>query len=131
MIFIICLVVSIISIILTKLFVNNDHEWASFLSGLVALSTCAATIIMIIALAITYIGCPATEAKWQEQYKSLNTRIENHMYYPWSKDKLITEVQEWNIGLAAQQRTHGDFWVGIFNPESIDGLDYIDLNSIE
>ena len=130
MLFIICLGVAIIAIILATIFSWHDHDAASLISGIVAVPTSVAAIIMSIALIITYVSAPRVEASWQEQYKSLNTRIENHMYYPWDRSALITEVQKWNMDFAAQQKSHSDFWVGIFNPESIDGLDYIDLNSI-
>lgn len=131
MLFIICLIIAIISIILTVLFARNDYDFASLISAIIAFPTAAAAIIMLIVLIITYVGCPRTEAKWQEQYASLNTRIEEHMYYPWDRAQLIEEVQEWNEDFAAQERSHNDFWIGIFNPESIEGLSKIDLTRIE
>ena len=131
MLFIICLIAAIVSIVLAVIFERNDYNIASLISAIVAFATSAATIIMIIFLIITYVDCPRTEAKWQEQYASLNTRIEEHMYYPWERGQLIQEVQEWNEDFAAQERSHNDFWVGIFNPESIEGLDKIDLTRID
>ena len=131
MLFVICLVVSIILIIFAFICDRNDYNIASLISAIVAFATSAATIIMIIFLIITYVDCSRTEAKWQEHYTSLNTRIEEHMYYPWDRGQLIQEVQEWNDDFAAQERSHNDFWVGIFNPESIEGLDKIDLTRID
>lgn len=131
MIFVICLIVAIFAIPVSYIFERNDHSLASLISAIIAFPTAGATIIMLIVLIITYVGCPRTEAKWQEQYVSLNTRIEEHMYYPWEREKLIQEVQEWNENFAAQERSHNDFWVSIFNPESIDGLDKIDLTRIK
>jgi len=131
MLFIICLIVTVISIFLAFMFNKKDCDIASLIAGIVALPTAAATIIMLFVLLITYTGCPKTEAQWQERYASLNTRIENHMYYPWDREDLIEEVQKWNEDFAAQERSHNDFWVGIFNPESIEGLDKIDLTRIE
>ena len=131
MIFVICLIIAIVSIILAVIFERNDYDLASLISGIIATPAMIATIIMLIVLIITYVSCPRTEAKWQEQYASLNTRIEEHMYYPWERGQLIQEVQEWNEDFAAQERSHNDFWVGIFNPESIKGLSKIDLMRIE
>ena len=131
MIFVICLIVSIVFIFLAFIFERNNYDTASFVSGIVAVPTTAATIIMLIVLLITYVGCPGVEAKWQERYASLNTRIENHMYYPWNRENLIEEVQKWNEDFAAQERSHNNFWIGIFNPESIEGLDKIDLTRID
>ena len=131
MIFIICLVVTIITIIAAFMFEKNGHDSAGLISGIIALPTAFGAVIMLIVLAITYIDCPRTEAKWKEQYASLNTRIENHMYYPWDRENLIEEVQKWNEDFSAQEKTHNDFWVGIFNPESIEGLDKIDLEKIK
>lgn len=131
MLFIFCLIATIILIILAFICDRNDYDTASLISAIVAFATGAVTIIMIIFLLITYIDCSRIEAKWQERYTSLNTRIENHMYYPWNRENLIEEVQKWNEDFVAQERSHNDFWVGIFHPESIEGLDKIDLTRIE
>lgn len=131
MLFIICLIASIIFVVLAFVFDRKSYNIMGLISGVVAFATSAATVIMIICLIITYVDCPRTEAKWQEHYASLNTRIEEHMYYPWERGQLIQEVQEWNEDFAAQERSHNNFWVGIFNPESIEGLSRIDLTRIE
>ena len=131
MIFAICLIVAIVFIVLSVIFDRNNYDVASLISGIISAPAVVATIIMLIVLIITYVDCPRTEAKWQEQYASLNTRIEEHMYYPWERGQLIQEVQEWNDDFAAQERSHNDFWIGIFNPESIDGLSRIDLAKIK
>lgn len=131
MLFIICLVITIVSIFLSFVFDRKSHDIASLSAGIVALPTAAATIIMLVILLITYASCAGVEAKWQEHYASLNTRIEEHMYYPWERGQLIEEVQKWNEDFAAQERSQNDFWVGIFNPESIEGLNKIDLMRIE
>ena len=131
MIFAICLIVAIVFIVLSVIFDRNNCDVASLISGIIAAPAVVATIIMLIVLIITYVDCPRTEAKWKEQYASLNTRIEEHMYYPWERGQLIQEVQEWNEDFAAQERSHNNFWVGIFNPESIDGLSRIDLAKIK
>lgn len=131
MIFIICLVVAIITVIATFMFERNDHDFASLISGIIALPTACGTAIMLIVLAMTYIGCPRTEAIWKERYASLNTRIEDHMYSLSDKSELIEEVQKWNEDLSAQEKAQKNIWVAIFNPESIEGLDKIDLEKIK
>ena len=131
MIFIICLVITIVFIVLSAIFERKDRDVASLISGMIAIPAAIATRIMLIVLIITYVDCPRTEAKWQEQYASLNTRIEEHMYYSLERGQLIQEVQDWNENFAAQERSHNDFWIGIFNPESIEGLDKIDLSRID
>jgi TM2 domain-containing membrane protein YozV len=131
MIFIICLIVAIITVIAAFMFEKNDRDFASLISGIIALPTACGTAIMLIVLAMTYIGCPRTEAVWKERYASLNTRIENHMYSYSDKSKLIEEVQKWNEDLSAQEKAQKNIWVAIFNPESIEGLDKIDLTRID
>jgi len=131
MIFIICLIVAIITVIAAFMFEKNDCDFASLISGIIALPTAGGAAIMLIVLAITYIGCPRTEAIWQERYASLNTRIENHMYSFLDKSKLIEEVQKWNEDFSAQEKAQKNIWVAIFNPESIEGLDKIDLEKIK
>lgn len=131
MLFIICLIIAIISIVLVFIFERKSYDIASIIAGIVALATSAATVIMLVALLVTYVGRPGVEAKWQEQYASLNTRIEEHIYYPWERGQLIQEVQDWNENLAAHKSAQSNLWVSIFNPESIEGLDKIDLTRIE
>ena len=96
MIFFICLIVAIVAIIAATLFERNDHDIAGLISAIIAAPAVIATIIMLIALFITYIECPKTEARRQEHYVALNTRIENQMYYPWDRQQLIEDVQKWN-----------------------------------
>lgn len=131
MIFIICLIVAIITVIAAFIFEKNNRDFASLFFGIIALPTAFGATIMLIVLAMTYIGCPRTEAIWKERYASLNTRIEDHMYSFYDKSKLIEEVQKWNEDLSAQEKAQKNIWVAIFNPESIEGLDKIDLEKIK
>ena len=131
MIFIICLAVAIITVIATFIFERNDYDFASIISGIIAVPTACGAAIMLIVLAITYIGCPRTEAIWKERYASLNTRIEDHMYSLSDKSELIEEVQKWNEDLSAQEKAQKNIRVAIYNPESIEGLDKIDLERIK
>ena len=130
MLFIICLIVSIISIFLAWFLSDRDCEIGSIIAFIVATPSAVATIIMLIVILLSLCNKPNTEARWQERYASLNTRIENHMYIDEDRNELIEAVQEWNEDFAAQENSHNDFWVGIFNPESIDGLGKIDLKKI-
>ena len=131
MIFFICLAVAIITVIAAFIFERNDRDFASLISGIIALPTAFGAAIMLIVLALTYINCPRTEATWKERYASLNTRIENHMYSYSDKSELIQEVQKWNEDFSAQEKARKNIWVAIFNPESIEGLDKIDLERIK
>ena len=131
MIFIGIVVVGIILGIASYFLDAHCHDFASAVCGIPAIVLGIVAIIMIIILSITYIDCPSTEAVWREEYTSLNTRIEEHMYYPWDRMQLITEVQNWNEKFAAHEASHNNFWVGIFNPQSIDGLSKIDLERIK
>ena len=131
MIFIICLIVAVITVIAAFIFERNGHDFASLISGIIAAPTAFGAATMLIVLAITYIGCPRTEAIWKERYASLNTRIENHMYSYSDKLELIQEVQKWNEDFSAQEKARKNIWVAIFNPESIEGLDKIDLEKIK
>ena len=131
MLFILFLIVTIIFFIFSVICDSNNYDILSIISATIACTTSVITIIMIIVLVVTYINCPQTEARWQERYASLNTRIENHMYYPWNRENLIEEVQKWNEDFVAKEHSRNNFWVGIFNLESIEGLDKIDLTRIE
>ena len=131
MIFFICLAVAIITVFAAFIFEKNDYDFASLISGIIAVPTACGATIMLIVLAITYIGCPRTEAIWKERYASLTTRIEDHMYSYSDKSKLIEEVQKWNEDLSAQEKAQKNIWVAIFSPESIEGLDKIDLTRID
>lgn len=131
MIFIICLILTVISIILAYVSDQNNNNLAAVFASIVAFPAAGATIIMLIALILIYVSCPNTEARWQEKYTSLNTRIEEHMYYPWERTELIKEVQKWNEDFAAEEKAQKNIWVGIFNPESIEGLSKIDLTKIK
>lgn len=131
MLFVIVAIIAIAAVVLSFTFDRNDYNIPTLISAIIAFPTAVAAIIMLIALIITWVSIPNTEAKWQEQYASLNERIEQHMYYPWDRAQLIQEVQKWNEDFAAQERSHNDFWVGIFNPESIEGLSKIDLTKIK
>ena len=131
MIFIICLAVAIITVIAAFMFEKNDYDFVSLIFGIIAVPTTCGTAIMLIVLAMTYISCPRTEAIWKERYASLNTRIEDHMYSLSDKSELIEEVQKWNEDLSAQEKAQKNIWVAIFNPESIEGLDKIDLEKIK
>jgi heme/copper-type cytochrome/quinol oxidase subunit 2 len=131
MLFIICFVISIISIFLAWFLDRADNDLGSLISGIVAVPFTFAAITMLIVIFISLYNVTGTEAKWQETYKSLNTRIENHMYSDEDRNELIEAVQQWNENFSAQEKTHGNFWVGIFNLESIEGLDKIDLTRIK
>ena len=48
MLFIICLIIAIISIILTVIFERNGYDFASLISAIIAFPTAAAAIIMLI-----------------------------------------------------------------------------------
>lgn len=131
MIYVICLVVSIVSIILAWFLDRADYDVGSLMAGIVAIPTAFAAIIMTIIVVLNLCTIPSNEAKWQEQYKSLNTRIEQHLYYPWDRTELIEEVQKWNDDLAARQAGHNSIWTRAFYPESLDGLDKIELGRIK
>ena len=127
----ICLAIAIITVFAAFAFERNGYDFASLISGIIAVPTACGAAIMLIVLAMTYISCPRTEAIWKERYASLNTRIEDHMYSLSDKSELIEEVQKWNEDLSAQEKAQKNIWVAIFNPESIEGLDKIDLERIK
>lgn len=131
MIYVICLVVSIVSIILAWFLEREDYDVGSLIAGIVAIPTTFAAIIMTIIIVLNLCTIPSNEAKWQEQYKSLNIRIEQHLYYPWERNDLIKEVQNWNDDLAARQAGQNNFWISAFYPKSLDGLDKIELGRIK
>lgn len=131
MIYVICLVVSIVSIILAWLLDRADYDVGCLIAAIVATPTTIAAVIMTIVVVLNLCTIPSNEAKWQEQYKSLNTRIEQHLYYPWDRNDLIKEVQEWNDDLTARQAGYNNIWTRAFYPESLDGLDKIELGRIK
>lgn len=131
MIYVICLILSLVSIFLIWFLDRADHDVGSLIAAIVATPTTLAAIIMTIVVLLNLCTIPNNEAKWQEQYKSLNTRIEQHLYYPWDRNELIKEVQKWNNDLAARQAGHNNIWTRAFYPESLEGLEKIELGKIK
>ena len=131
MLYIICVIISIVAIILAWYLDSKDCNLGALIAGIVAVPAIFAAIMMTILLLLNYITVPKTEAILQETYQSLNTRIENHMYSDEDRNNLIEAVQEWNNTFAGQEKSHNNFWSGIFYPSSVKGLDKIDLERIK
>ena len=130
MIFYIIVAITILAFIIYKIFDHYSCETGCFISSLFAGISSAIAIVMLIILIIIHISMPYHEASWQEQYKTLTTRVENHLYYPWDRTSLIKEIDQWNQDLAARRNSQSNQWISIFYPESTEGLDLIDINSI-
>lgn len=131
MIYVICLIISLVSIFLFWFLDRENYDIGSIIAAIIATPTTLAAIIMTIVVLVNLCTIPSNEAKWQEQYKSLNTRIEQHLYYPWERNDLIKEVQDWNDDLAGRRAGQSNFWTAAFYPESLNGLDIIDLTKIK
>lgn len=131
MIYIICLIVSLISIFLLWFLDQKDCDIGSFIIFIIALPTTLAAIFMTIVILLNLCTLPNDNAKNLERYQSLNTRIENHMYSAEDRVELIEAVQDWNERLAGLQSAKNNIWTVIFNLESIERLDKIDLERIK
>lgn len=130
MIFILFLSIAIIGCVLGYVLYKSCHEAASCVCWFIGIVPGVIAFIMLLVIIPTYICKSGTETKWQQRYNDLNYVIDNHIYTDIDKDELIESIISWNEDFAAQQVKQKNIWVAIFNPESLEGLDKIDLERI-
>lgn len=101
---------------------------------------CATIVIGIVLIAClfilttNYICCNYEEMILTTEYESLcykansiNTRDEFGLL----NKEYIDEIQSWNIKVKEGKYWQNHFWFGVFNPDIYDGVDVIDLWSVE
>lgn len=131
MIFVIFVIIAVIFCWLSRYFDKRGKDILSLLTFIPGgLSACIA-VIMVIIIAMSLINCPRTEARWEERYASLNTRIDEHIYSFYDRGQLVQDVQEWNEDLAAAKVSRNNIWICVFYPESLEKVEKIDLGRIE
>ncbi len=90
-------------------------------------------LLMLIAMAIEYIGIDAEYAKKQQHREFLVAQYKTGVYdgSALSQYHLLQQIDEWNCTLAEKQKLAHDYWVGIFVPNYYDDLGYITVNLFE
>lgn len=131
MIFILFLSIAIIGCVLGYVLDKACHEVASCVSWFIGIVPGVIAFIMLLVIVTAYTGKSGTEVKWQQRYNDLNYVIDNHIYTDIDKDELIESIISWNEDFAAQQVRQKNVWIAIFNPESLEGLDKIELERIK
>ena len=131
MLFLIFLILTLIFCFSAYFLNENDYDGASTFAGVLGTVTGIITVIMILIIAITWVNIPSTEAKWHQQYKDLNYQIDNQIYGYMERNALVENIIEWNADFAEKQIKQDSFWVSIFHPENLGGLDIINLERVK
>lgn len=102
--------------------------------GIVAAITTAITVIMLVPIIMNNVTAIGEKVIYEQRYDALTYKSQTESirdeFGIVNKD-YIDEVQEWNEGIASNQRMQRDFWVGIFVPNIYDDFELIDLDSIQ
>ena len=115
-----------ITIIGFTIYLVCDSVWA----GAISILTLIATLIMSIAIGITYINADAHLKECQEYQRILSYQLENNLYdndNDYGKRELYVAVESWNTQLTYKKEMQDNFWVGIFIPNIYNDLDLIEL----
>ena len=125
------LILVIVFAVLAVVSDRNDWDICGMFSSMLAFVLSCIFVIMAFFGVFTYVDKPAVEAKRMEQYTSLNERIDNHIYSNVEKNDLAQKVQEWNEDLTVWKTKAQSPWISFYYPESLEGLDFIDLERIK
>lgn len=140
MLFWLCIIVGIISIILLTIyesvyFKHDIIESLVLVSG-VFLGVISALVLIfsLVAFCINYTGINGDIAEYKEHYNTLVFEVENNLYKDdvttVSRHELVKEVQKWNCDLAKRKENQRDFWIGIYIPNIYDDFEFIPLDGL-
>lgn len=90
--------------------------------------------IMLVIIIISYSLAPSYEAQNRVRYETLKYKVETKEYrdeFGIINKSVLDEVQEWNEDLAGYKAMKENFWIGIFYPNNLDGLESIDISTIQ
>ena len=125
------LILAIVFAILSVVSDRKNWDICGMFSSMAAFVLGFIFVVMAYFGVSTYVDKPALEAARLEQYASLNERIDNHIYSNVEKNDLAQETQEWNEDLTVWKTKAQSPWISFYYPESLEGLDFIDLERIK
>ena len=129
MIFWLCVIILVASIILCVISNRECWDGLEMCSALVAMLVGIAVIVMSIYLCVEYSTVDANIAKNEELYKAITYKVESEACrdeFGLLSKEVIDEVQEWNKDILYYQNVQDNFWVGIFYPDVFDRFETID-----
>ena len=140
MLFWLCIIVGIISIILLIIYESVDFKH-DVIESLVSISgailggmSAAAIFFSLITFCVNYTGINGDIAGYKEHYNTLVFEVENNLYKDdvtaVSRHELIKEIQKWNCDLAKKKENQRDFWIGIYIPNIYDDFEFIPLDGL-
>lgn len=140
MLFWLCIIIGIISIILLIIYesVNFKHD---IIESLVLISgtilggmSVVAIILSLVIFCVDYTGINGDIAEYKEHYNTLVFEVENNLYKDdvtaTSCHELVKEIQKWNCDLAKRKENQRDFWIGIYIPDIYDDFEFISLDGL-
>lgn len=140
MLFWLCIIIGIISIILLIIYesVNFKHD---IIESLVLISgtilggmSVVAIILSLVVFCVNYTGINGDIAEYKEHYNTLVFEVENNLYKDdvtaTSCHELVKEIQKWNCDLAKRKENQRDFWIGIYIPDIYDDFEFISLDGL-
>lgn len=140
MLFWLCIIVGIISIILFIIYESVSFKYdiieslVSILGAILGVMSAAAIIFSLAAFCINYTGINGDIAEYKEHYNTLVFEVENNLYKDdvttVSRHELVKEIQKWNCDLAKRKENQRDFWIGIYIPDIYDDFEFIPLDGL-
>lgn len=140
MLFWLCIIVGIISIILFIIYESVYFKHDIIESLVLALGailggvSAAAIIFSLVTFCVNYTGINGDIAEYKEHYNTLVFEIENNLYKDdvttVSRHELVKEIQKWNCDLAKRKENQRDFWIGIYIPDIYDDFEFISLDGL-
>lgn len=140
MLFWLCIIVGIISIILFIIYESVSFKYdiieslVSILGVILGVISAVVLFFSLVAFCINYIGINGDIAEYKEHYNTLVFEAENNLYKDdvttVSRHELVKEIQKWNCDLAKKKENQRDFWIGIYIPNIYDDFEFIPLDGL-
>ena len=131
MIFWLCVIILVVSIVIAIIADREFWEGVEIVSCIIAVSDGIAIIVMAILLCINYSTADADIARNEEIYRALTYKVESEACkdeFGLLSKEVIDEIQEWNESVLHYQKMQDNFWIGIFYPDVFDQFKTIDYN---
>lgn len=114
-----------------KFMYYHDEGFCIIGSIVTFISGCFLMVMLISACGIA-MTTPAKVLENQEQYKFLTYKLESKACqddFGLLSNEILSEVRDWNVDLTYNKQMHNNIWVGIFYPDTYEGLETIDYES--
>lgn len=122
MLFWIFVILTVVGIVLYKLFDSDCGFIISLFSGMVV-------VVSLFIIIWQYITVDFFLEVNRERYKALTYKIESnicHDEFGLLSKEVIDEIQEWNEDLRHYQKIQDNFWLGIYYPNIFDEFEIIE-----